>query len=67
MFYDILRIFDFLSPKRTEEPYPRRKPMAIPVDEPLKVVRHCQQIFQKLAHTTRLNSRKNQYMVAKTH
>ncbi|WKJ90162.1 hypothetical protein QZJ86_19455 [Methylomonas montana] len=22
--------------------------MAIPVDEPLKVVRHCQQIFQKL-------------------
>jgi hypothetical protein len=48
MFDDILRIFDFLSPKRTEEPYPSRKPMAIPIDEPLKVVRHCQQIFQKL-------------------
>ncbi|BBL57482.1 hypothetical protein [Methylomonas koyamae] len=48
MFDDILRIFDFLSPKQTEETYPSRKPMAIPVDEPLKVIRHCQQIFQKL-------------------
>ena len=48
MFDEILRIFDFLSPKQTKEPYPSRKPMAIPVDEPLKVVRHCQQIFQKL-------------------
>ena len=48
MFDDILRIFDFLSPKRTVETYPSRKPMAIPLDEPLKVVRHCQQIFQKL-------------------
>ncbi len=41
MFDDILRIFDFLSPKQTREQYPSRKPMAIPVDEPLKVVRHC--------------------------
>ena len=48
MIDDILRIFDFLSPKRTEELIPTKKPMAIPVDEPLKVVRHCQQIFQKL-------------------
>ena len=48
MFDDILRIFDFLSPKQTESSQPVRKPMAIPVDEPLKVVRHCQQIFQKL-------------------
>jgi hypothetical protein len=48
MFDDILRIFDFLSPKRTEELIPTRKPMAMPIDEPLKVVRHCQQIFQKL-------------------
>ena len=48
MFDDILRIFDFLSPKRTEELIPTKKPMAIPVDERLKVVRHCQQIFQKL-------------------
>ena len=48
MFDDILRIFDFLGPKRTEELIPTKKPMAIPVDEPLKVVRHCQQIFQKL-------------------
>jgi hypothetical protein len=35
MFDDILRIFDFLSPKQTQEPI-QRKPMAIPVDEPLK-------------------------------
>jgi hypothetical protein len=48
MFDDILRIFDFLSPNRTEELIPTRKPMAIPIDQPLKVVRHCQQIFQKL-------------------
>jgi hypothetical protein len=48
MFDDILRIFDFLSPKQTESSQPLRKPMAIPVDEPLKVVRHCQHIFQKL-------------------
>jgi hypothetical protein len=46
MFDDILRIFDFLSPKQTESSQPVRKPMAIPVDEPLKVVRHCQQIFK---------------------
>lgn len=48
MFDDILRIFDFLSPTQTQEPSPTKKPMAIPVDDPLKVVRHCQQIFKKL-------------------
>ena len=29
MFDDILRIFDFLSPKQTQEPSPTKKPMAI--------------------------------------
>jgi hypothetical protein len=48
MFDDILRIFDFLSPSRTREPFQPRKPMAIPVDERLFAIRHCQHIFQKL-------------------
>ncbi|WP_347987591.1 hypothetical protein [Methylomonas sp. AM2-LC] len=49
MFDDILRIFDFLSPSRTEQRHQARKPMAIPVvDERLNAISHCQQIFKKL-------------------
>ena len=48
MFDDILRIFDFLSPSRTREQFQSRKPMAIPVDERVFAIRHCQHIFQKL-------------------
>jgi hypothetical protein len=48
MFEPILRIFDFLSLTQTKASDQPRKPMAIPVDEQLNVVRHCQQIFKKL-------------------
>jgi hypothetical protein len=48
MFDDILRIFDFLSPSRTEQHHQTRKPMAIPVDERVFAIRHCHQIFKKL-------------------
>ena len=48
MFDDILRIFDFLSPKRTEETYPSRKPMAIPFDPRLNALNLCKTILTKL-------------------
>lgn len=48
MFDDISRIFYSLRPGRTEQPFLTKKPMAIPLDEPLKVVRHCEKIFKKL-------------------
>ena len=44
MFDDILLIFDFLSPKRTEETYPSREPMAIPLDSNDQAI----QIYKKL-------------------
>lgn len=48
MFDDILHIFDFFSPGRTGQRTLTKKTMAVPLDEPLKVVRHCEKIFQKL-------------------
>ncbi|OHX36932.1 hypothetical protein BJL95_19725 [Methylomonas sp. LWB] len=48
MFDDILRIFDFLSPKQTKEQYPSRKPMAIPLDPRLNALNLCKTILTKL-------------------
>ena len=48
MFDDILRIFDFLSPKRTERQSPSRKPMAIPLDPRLNALNLCKTILTKL-------------------
>jgi hypothetical protein len=48
MFEPILRIFDFLSPNRTETRHQPPKPMAIPVDERLNTVQQCEHIFKKL-------------------
>ena len=48
MFDSILRIFDFLSPSKTRGQFQPRKPMAIPVDERVFAIRHCQHIFKKL-------------------
>jgi hypothetical protein len=48
MFESILRIFDFLSPNRTEARHQPPKPMAIPVDERLNTVQQCEHLFKKL-------------------
>ncbi|NJA07804.1 hypothetical protein HC024_19010 [Methylococcaceae bacterium WWC4] len=48
MFDDIFRIFDFLSPKRTEELYPSRKPMAIPLDSNDQATPICKKLFADL-------------------
>jgi len=48
MFDDILRIFYFLSPNQTEETYPTRKPMAIPVDSQAQSVQICKKLFADL-------------------
>jgi hypothetical protein len=48
MFYDILRIFDFLSPSRTEQHHQTRKPMAIPLDPRINSLNLCRKIFTKL-------------------
>ena len=48
MFDDILRIFDFLSPKQTESTQPVRKPMAIPLDPRLNALNLCKTILTKL-------------------
>ena len=48
MFDDILRIFDFLSPKQTERKQPVRKPMAIPLDPRLNALNLCKTILTKL-------------------
>jgi hypothetical protein len=48
MFDDILRIFDFLRPKQTKEPYPAKKPMAIPVDSQAQSVQICKKLFADL-------------------
>ena len=48
MFDDILRIFDFLSPKQTERTQPVRKPMAIPLDPRLNALNLCKTILTKL-------------------
>ena len=48
MFDDILRIFDFLSPKRTESTQPVRKSMAIPLDPRLNALNLCKTILTKL-------------------
>ncbi|MGZ0076382.1 hypothetical protein PL263_19975 [Methylomonas sp. EFPC3] len=48
MFDDILRIFDFLSPKQTESTQPVRKSMAIPLDPRLNALNLCKIILTKL-------------------
>lgn len=48
MFDDILRIFDFLSPKQTESSQPVRKSMAIPLDPRLNALNLCKTILTKL-------------------
>ncbi|OQW71206.1 MAG: hypothetical protein BVN35_16695 [Proteobacteria bacterium ST_bin11] len=48
MFDDILRIFDFLSPVRTEKPYSARKPMAIPLDPRLNALNLGKKVLTKL-------------------
>jgi hypothetical protein len=48
MFDDILRIFDFLSPKRTESSQPVRKSMVIPLDPRLNALNLCKTILAKL-------------------
>ncbi|WAR45990.1 hypothetical protein [Methylomonas rapida] len=48
MFDDILRIFDFLSPKQTKEQYPSRKPMAIPLDSIDQATPICKKLFADL-------------------
>ncbi|WAR43370.1 hypothetical protein [Methylomonas rapida] len=48
MFDDILRIFDFLSPKQTESTQAVRKPMAIPLDPRLNALNLCKTILTKL-------------------
>ena len=48
MFDDILRIFDFLSPKQTETTQPVRKSMAIPLDPRLNALNLCKTILTKL-------------------
>jgi len=48
MFDDILRIFDFLSPKQTEEKYPSRKPMAIPLECNDQATPICKKLFADL-------------------
>jgi len=48
MFDDILRIFDFLSPKQTESSQPVRRSMAIPLDPRLNALNLCKTILTKL-------------------
>jgi hypothetical protein len=48
MFDDILRIFDFLSPKQTKEQHPSRKPMAIPLDFNNQATPICKKLFADL-------------------
>ncbi|OAI23954.1 hypothetical protein [Methylomonas koyamae] len=48
MFDDILRIFDFLSPKQTESSQSVQKPMAIPLDPRLNALNLCKTILTKL-------------------
>jgi hypothetical protein len=48
MFEPIMRIFDFLSPNRTETRHQPPQTMAIPVDERLNTVQQCEHIFKKL-------------------
>ena len=48
MFDDILHIFDFLSPSRTEQHHRARKPMAIPLDPRINSLNLCKKIFTKL-------------------
>jgi len=48
MFDDILRIFDFLSPKQTESSQHVRKSMAIPIDPRLNALNLCKTILAKL-------------------
>ena len=48
MFDDILRIFDFLSPNRTESMQPVQKTMAIPLDPRLNALNLCKTILTKL-------------------
>lgn len=48
MFDDILRIFDFLSPKQTESSQQVRKSMAIPLDHRLNALNLCKTILTKL-------------------
>ena len=48
MFDDILRIFDFLSPKQTKEQHPSRKLMAIPLDSNNQATPICKKLFADL-------------------
>jgi len=48
MFDDILRIFDFLSPKQTKDVYRTKKPMAIPLDCNDQNTSICKQLFADL-------------------
>jgi hypothetical protein len=48
MFEPIMHIFDFLGLSKTQETHQNRKPMAVPVENDLKNLQTCKNLFADL-------------------